>query len=91
MDAKIICKQNEVYGVKNRIKEVREQIRMSQAEFGDILNMAQSQVSRLEDGLVYPNIFTICSIADIFQIDLNWLLFGRGDINMIKEHESMPK
>lgn len=64
-------------GVGKRIKEVRQELGMSQQAFADRIGLAQMYVSMLERGARKPSQVAIIAIAAKFDLDENWLRTGR--------------
>lgn len=57
-----------------RLKELRENMGISQYEFAERLGVAQSTVGGWESGKREPNFRTIQSIADFFNVSIDFLL-----------------
>ena len=51
--------------VKDRLKELRQAARLSQADVHELTGISQSQISKFEKGMVLPSIFLVPS--DLFQ------------------------
>lgn len=66
--------------MKTRIRIVRESERLTQAEFGERLNLSRSFVCALENGQREPGPRTILDICREFQISENWLRTGDGEM-----------
>ncbi len=62
--------------MKLKIKELREECRITQKELAEKLNNVQRNVSNWENGTSEPDCETIVKIADIFGVSLDEL-FGR--------------
>ena len=61
-----------------RLKEVRKSKGISQLKLSMDLNMAQNTISRYETGEREPGIKELISIADYFNVSVDFLL-GRTD------------
>lgn len=61
-----------------RLKELRENVGLSQKAFADRLNISQSTVGMWESGKREPNYNTTERIADYFDVSVDYLL-GRTD------------
>ncbi len=57
-----------------RIKEIRKENNLSQAEFGKILSVSQDNVSLWETGKGYPTIQHIVLIAKTFNVSADYIL-----------------
>lgn len=63
-----------------RLKNIRKALKLSQSEFGEVIGIQKSAVSKLERGetsLTNANIKTICREFDVNE---NWLRTGEGDM-----------
>ena len=75
--------------MKNRIKLLRKDLKLTQKEFGDAIKVSNSNISNIENGsvnLTDRNIYEICSK---FNVNKAWLKHGIGDvyIDLNKEDE----
>lgn len=61
-----------------RLKELREQRRISQVFLGMELGMSQNTISRYETGTREADYETLIAFADYFNVSLDYLL-GRTD------------
>ena len=61
-----------------RLKELREERRLSQVFLGMELGMNQNTISRYETGAREPSIKELILIADYFHVSIDYLL-GRTD------------
>lgn len=75
---------------KNRLKELRKSIKLTQDELSEKLNLSRSTVSSYERGIREPDFETLEKIADFFNVDKGYLL-GEDDIRkkyVFTENES---
>ena len=75
--------------MKNRIKLLRKDLKLTQKEFGDAIKVSNSNISNIENGsvnLTDRNIYEICSK---FNVNKDRLKHGIGDvyIDLNKEDE----
>ena len=75
--------------MKNIIKLLRKDLKLTQKEFGDAIKVSNSNISNIENGsvnLTDRNIYEICSK---FNVNKDWLKHGIGDvyIDLNKEDE----
>ena len=75
--------------MKNRIKLLRKDLKLTQKEFGDAIKVSNSNISNIENAsvnLTDRNIYEICSK---FNVNKDWLKHGIGDvyIDLNKEDE----
>lgn len=73
MDAKLVGK---------RIKNLRQEKKMSQQEFADAINVACSTVSMYESGERIPRDQIKLAIANLFGVTVDYLFFGVGTHEM---------
>jgi len=64
----------------NRIKEFRKKLNLSQQELAKHLNMQPQALARYEKDKVKPSIELAKKLTDLFNINLNWLLTGKGEM-----------
>lgn len=59
-----------------RIKTLRKQMNMSQKELGEIVNLHNSNIGRIENGNVYPTADVLLKLSHFFHVSSDWLLSG---------------
>lgn len=59
-----------------RIKELRKKNNISQKEFAASIGIDDSQLSKIERGILQPTINQIMEISSIYQTSTDWLLLG---------------
>lgn len=69
--------------MKDRIKKVRKTNNLTMEQFGSRIGITKSSVSLLESGKNYPSEQTLKLICKEFNVDMDWLRDGKGE--MIKE------
>lgn len=62
-----------------RLKELRLQSGMTQAQIADKLHIRQQSYARYEYGTGEPNMQTLYEISEIFGVSIDYL-FGKADI-----------
>ena len=60
--------------IAENIKFFRKQLKMTQEDLAKKLNGKKSLVSNYETGYSTPDIYTLCRLADIFDITLDELV-----------------
>ncbi|MDE6667909.1 MAG: helix-turn-helix domain-containing protein [Clostridia bacterium] len=60
--------------IAENIKFFRKQLKMTQEDLAEKLNGKKSLVSNYETGYSTPDIYTLCRLADIFDITLDELV-----------------
>ena len=56
-----------------KLKELREQHKKSQYEIAPLLNITQATYANYELGKTQPTIETLCKIADLYKVSLDYL------------------
>lgn len=57
-----------------RLRELREQAKLTQSQLGDKIGQTKSNISKYERGELEPNIQTLFALADIFGVTVDYLL-----------------
>lgn len=70
--------------MKNRIRELRKELGLTQAEFGERLGIKANTVGNYETGLRVPSDAIIFSICREFDVNEDWLRTGSGDMFITK-------
>ena len=64
--------------IGKRLKMVREKKRITQAELGKKLGIKFQHVSKYERGETVPTWENLIKLNDLYDVNINWLLTGRG-------------
>ena len=76
--------------MKTRLKEIRKKNHLTQGEFGERIGVTQSAVTAWETGNRNPHDTAINTICREFNINEDWLRYGRGDMyNDINKEEQL--
>ncbi|MCC0637052.1 helix-turn-helix domain-containing protein [Clostridioides sp. ES-S-0001-02] len=75
--------------LKSRLKEIREDKKLSQSEFGERIGLSRSQISCYEKGIRDVTERSIKDICREFDINENWLKNGEGEKSLISEKDSI--
>ncbi len=70
-----------------RFRKMREYTGLSQKETGLIFDMNQSNIARIEKGIVSPNMAICDYFRTHYNINMNWLITGEGE--MVTENDDM--
>jgi len=69
--------------IGERIKIIRKEIaNESQERFAEQMCMTQSNLSLIESQKGLPSCILLYRLRDTYHINLNWLLTGKGDIQL---------
>lgn len=66
--------------ISQRLKKLRQELKLSQTDFGRKIGKNYHSVMRWELGRVSPPANVLRHIAETFSININWLETGTGDI-----------
>lgn len=84
--------------MKDRIKSLRVNRGMSQAELGEILGVGQKTVSGIERGENNPTVAQLIALSDYFGVTIDWIAKGvdvslqsedRALLNAVKEDSGL--
>lgn len=73
-----------------RLRTLRESVKLSQEKMGRLVGMKQSSVNRYESGQSDPSPETLLRYADYFDVSLDYI-FGRTDKPQGTLYEYKPK
>ncbi len=60
--------------IANRIKEIRKENQLTQAEFGKMLSISQDNVSLWETGKGFPSVLHVIAISKLFHVSADYIL-----------------
>lgn len=66
--------------MKDRIKQIRKNAKLTQVEFGEKIGVKGNTITNYENGLRNPTDAVILSICREFNINEDWLRTGEGDM-----------
>lgn len=73
--------------MKNRIKQIRKDHKLTQVEFGERIGVKGNTVTNYETGLRNPTDAVVLAICREFSVNKEWLLTGKGDMYDVPEDE----
>ena len=73
-----------------RLRILRESVKLSQVKMADLLGVKQSSINRYEQGQSAPSLETLVKYADYFDVSMDYL-FARTDKPQGKLYEYRPK
>lgn len=73
--------------VKDRIKEIRKSLKLSQTDFGKRLGASRDVINNIENGRNEPTEIILKLISKEFNISLDWLENGEGDMTLSPEED----
>lgn len=76
--------------VAERLRTLRESVKISQTKISPLVGMKQSSINRYENDQCDPSFQTLLRYADYFDVSLDYI-FGRTDKPQGKLYECKPK
>ena len=76
--------------VAERLRTLRESVKLSQVKMAEIVGVKQSSLNRYEQNQVSPTFETLTRYADYFDVSMDYI-FGRTDNPQGKLYEYKPK
>lgn len=73
-----------------RLRTLRESVKLSQIKMAELLGVKQSSINRYEQGLSAPSLETLLQYADYFDVSMDYL-FARTDKPQGKLYDYRPK
>jgi transcriptional regulator with XRE-family HTH domain len=66
--------------IGSRFRQFRDRIGKAQHELAAELKISQSTIANIERGKAFPNINYLHYFYNNYQLNINWLLIGQGDM-----------
>lgn len=66
--------------VNERIAQLRKELDLSMAKFGDRIGITRGSVNSIEKGINNPSEQTVMLICQAFNVNPMWLKYGTGDM-----------
>lgn len=66
-------------GMAARLKQLREDAGLTQAEIGKITGVSNKAVWRWEQGASLPKMGSVQKLADFYRVPISWLIEGESD------------
>lgn len=60
----------------SRIKHLREEMKLTQQDLGDIVELHGTNIGRIENGKVFPSSDVLLKMAIYFDVSCDWLMTG---------------
>jgi len=76
--------------IRQRLRSLREGVKLSQTKVGEMLGTTQASVNRYETAMTAPILGTLLWYADFFDVSLDYI-FGRTDKPQGKLYEFRPE
>lgn len=69
-----------MFPLSNRIKAIREALKLSQREFGEKLGVSRDVISNIEYNRVPPKELLLRHICELYNVNQHWLETGEGEM-----------
>lgn len=84
--------KEEVVSLSNRVKAIRESLKLSQREFGEKLGVSRDVISNIEYNRVPPKELLLRHICELYNVNQHWLETGEGemfngDLNEVSKYD----
>lgn len=73
--------------IKDRIKQLRKELKLTQEEFADRAGMKRSTLSKYENGENVPSATAFALICKEFNVNEDWLRTGEGEMFVPKSRD----
>lgn len=70
------------------MKAVRKKLGLSQQEMGEALKVNASAISQMENNHIKPSLDTLIVLSKTYQVDLHWLITGKGEMFVSNEEKT---
>ena len=77
---------------QNRIQYLRKKQNLSQFDLGEKIGLTNKAISQYETGRTEPDLNTLCKLADLFDVSIDYLVCRTDDtVKTVKEHEAISE
>lgn len=77
--------------MNNRLKAVRNEVNMTQAQFAEALGTSRTAYAKYENGLVIPSDTFISLLCNKFHISEKWLRTGEGSMKSESDEDMLDR
>ena len=63
-----------------RLREIRTHKNLTQLDFGKLLGVTKQAVANVESSHSNPSIAFLSKLIEIFDVNVNWLITGKGNM-----------
>lgn len=74
--------------IGKRLKQVRKYLKLTQVSLAEKMSITQGTYNRYENDNIEPNIQFLHNYCVYFNIDINWLITGQGNMLLNSVHQS---
>lgn len=79
------------YEIGKRLRLIRDKKGITQAELGEKLGIQFQHVSKYERGATVPTWENLIKLMEIYDVNINWLLTGKGSMFLSPVTYSIPE
>lgn len=72
----------------DNLKRIRKELDISAQKMADKLGVSQGSIAQYESGKREPNYNFISRLNEIYNVNLNWFVSGKGNMFITDEHEN---
>ncbi len=74
--------------IGDRLKKFRNYLKLTQRSVAETLNCNQATIADYEKGRILPSIKVLYNITENYNLDINWLLTGKGEMFLAESGET---
>ena len=75
--------------IEKRIKQKRKELNLTQEKLSEILEISPTYISEIERGTGISSLATITKIANVLNLDLDYLILGISNTNIDKTFSNL--
>ena len=84
-------KTKDIAAIGNRVKQVRKYLQIQQKDMAQKLGITNAHLSDIEKGKASPSIELLMKITNLYDMSLEYLFFGRGNMLYSDENSAAEK
>lgn len=74
--------------IGKRLKKIRKELGYTQRPFSEVIGCGRANYSRIETGEVGPNPLMLLKLKDTFNVNINYIVTGQGDVYLKETRQS---
>ena len=76
--------------IGKRLRSIRKELGVTSVEMAKRLGLAKNSYNKNEYGITNPGISTLYQLSETYNISMDWMLFGRGEMYRLEEVRETP-
>jgi len=84
-------KANELFRIGEKVRNLRKESRITQADLAASLGMTPGAISQIENDIITPSLHTLVQVASIFKKPLDYFIDGSGENHSVKGYQISRK